>query len=140
MLRYGFLPSDFHPMVLFLGEAEDLRRFAGLMRDFSRQGRDVEMAALPFLQAADPTPVLLTTSGGKPGMRAVPGAARSFVWTLEPWQAALFCDMVGELTQPGCRSGSVFLEAATDEIRVKVSLGEYTDDFLAAEATKGGRS
>ncbi len=37
MLRVGFLPSDFNPMVLVLGEAEDLRLFAGVLRRFARE-------------------------------------------------------------------------------------------------------
>jgi hypothetical protein len=36
MLRVGFLPSDFNPMMLMLGEAEDLRLLAGVLRRFAR--------------------------------------------------------------------------------------------------------
>ena len=32
MLRIGFLPSDFNPMMLMLGEAEDFRALAGALR------------------------------------------------------------------------------------------------------------
>ena len=37
MLRIGFLPSDFNPMVLMLGEADDLRLLAGVLRRFARE-------------------------------------------------------------------------------------------------------
>jgi hypothetical protein len=132
MLRYGFLPSDFHPMMLFLGEAEDLRRFAAVLHDFSRDRRDVALETMAFMHAAEETPVRLTTSGAAPGMRAVRGAARAFVWSLAPAQAALFAEMLNDLARPGARSGSIMLEAVHGEIPVKVSFGEYTDDFLAS--------
>jgi hypothetical protein len=133
MLRYGFLPSDFHPMMLFLGEAEDLRRFAALLRGFSRDKRDIAFETVAFMHAAEATPMLLTTAGGEAGMRAVPGARPAFIWTLEPGQAALFADMLADIARPECRSGSVLLEAAPGEIPVKASFGEYTDDFLLAK-------
>jgi hypothetical protein len=84
MLRYGFLPSDFHPMILFLGEAEDLRRFAALMHGFSQERRDIAFETVAFMHAAQTTRVLLTTAGAEPGMRAVPAVVPSFIWTLEP--------------------------------------------------------
>jgi hypothetical protein len=130
MLRYGFLPSDYHPMLLFLGEAADLRAFAGLMRDFAQAPRDVRFETTAFMHATDKTRVLLTGSGAQAGMRALDLAARSFVWTLEPWQADMFSGEVADLARPGRRSGSAMLEAALGEVPVKVSLGEYTDDFL----------
>lgn len=133
MLRYGFLPSDYHPMLLFLGEAADLRAFAGLMRDFAQAQRDIRFETAAFMHAADKTRVLLTGSGPQPGMRAVDHAARSFVWTLEPWQAEMFAEELAHLARPGRKSGSAMLEAALGEIPVKVSLGEYTDDFLTAK-------
>ena len=36
MMRIGFLPSDFNPMVLMLGEAEDFWALAGVLRGFAR--------------------------------------------------------------------------------------------------------
>jgi hypothetical protein len=132
MLRYGFLPSDFHPLLLLLGEAEDLRAFAGLLRGFAETGRDVRFETTSFMRAHDGTRVLLTRSGSEPGMRPESGAGRSFVWTLESWQAESFAEEVTDLFQPGCRSGSAVLETARGEIPVKISLGEYTDDFLTA--------
>ena len=48
MLRIGFLPSDFNPMVLMLGEAEDLRLLAGVLRQFAREQSDVRLDRLGF--------------------------------------------------------------------------------------------
>ena len=35
MLRYEYMPSDFHPLFLFLGEAADLAALAKLLRRFA---------------------------------------------------------------------------------------------------------
>ena len=51
MLRVGFLPSDFNPMVLMLGEAEDLRLLAGVLRRFARERTDVRLNELGFCAA-----------------------------------------------------------------------------------------
>ena len=51
MLRIGFLPSDFNPMVLMLGEVEDLRLLAGVLRRFAREPADVRLDELGFCTA-----------------------------------------------------------------------------------------
>src|SRR4028119_1990311 len=46
MLRYGYLPSDFNPMLLFLGEPGDLRGLASMLERFAREPSATELAAL----------------------------------------------------------------------------------------------
>ena len=48
MMRIGFLPSDFNPMILMLGEAEDCRALGGVLRGFAREARDVSFRDLAF--------------------------------------------------------------------------------------------
>lgn len=130
-LRLGFLPSDFHPLVLFLGEAEALRSFAQLLRGFAQSAADIALEQAAFCAAYDQTCILLTRSGAASGMRGVPGRRRAFTWAVEPWQAEMFADLVEELAEPGRKSGSAMLECGSiGETPVKVSRGEYTDDFL----------
>jgi hypothetical protein len=62
MLRLGFLPSDFNPMLLMLGETEDLRALGGVLRRFARQGGTVALDELAFC-AAWRTRVMLTDAG-----------------------------------------------------------------------------
>jgi len=101
MLRVGFLPSDFNPMVLMLGEAEDLHRLAATLRQFARHPTDA---------AAEPS---------------------VFLWRLDPAHAQAFADQIDQLAQPSRVAGSEILACSTgEEIPVKVSRGEYTDDFL----------
>ena len=134
MLRFSFLPSDFHPMVLFLGEAPGMKLFAETLRRFARDPSVVDLHECDTLFTADETRIRLTdASAAEPGMHKVSGTARSLTWAIEPWQADMFAEMVEELAEPDCKSGSVMLEVAHGEVKVKVSLGEYTEDFLTAE-------
>ena len=51
MLRVAFLPSDFNPMVLMLGEAEDLRALSFALRRFAREGGELLLDAQTFCAA-----------------------------------------------------------------------------------------
>jgi hypothetical protein len=107
MLRIGFLPSDFNPMVLMLGEAEDRLGFCTAPR----------------------TTLTVTASPGAPGIQAL--AQNDFVWRLDAERAGAFADQISQLAVPTRAAGSEILECTTaEEIPVKVSRGEYTDDFL----------
>jgi hypothetical protein len=128
MLRIGFLPSDFNPMVLMLGEAEDLRLLAGVLRRFARERTDVRLTE-PGFCTAPRTEVTVTASNGAPGIQPV--ADNGFVWRLDAAQAGAFADQIEQLAVASRVAGSEILECTTkEEIPVKVSRGEYTDDFL----------
>jgi len=128
VLRIGFLPSDFNPMVLMLGEAEDLRLLAGTLRRFAREQADVRLDRLGFCTAPRTT-VTVTASPGSPGIH--PMAAGDFLWRLDAERAGAFADRIDQLATPSLAAGSEILACTTqEEIPVKVSRGEYTDDFL----------
>lgn len=123
MLRVGFLPSDFNPMVLMLGEADDLRRLATTLRRFAREPQDVSL---------DASCLCLTASGGPLGIHPADNPG-TFLWRLDTAHAQSFADQIDSLAQPARLAGSEILECtAGEEIPVKVSRGEYTDDFLLA--------
>jgi len=148
MLRYGFLPSDFNPMVLFLGEAEDLRRLSEVLRRFSASPAEIRFDDLDFCAPADGTAIVLKEAAGPGGMRRS-GEGGVFHWTLDAAQAAEFAERVEGLAAPDRPAGAEMLGPdAPDErdgIPVKVSRGEYTDDFLlpaeprARQGTSGGK-
>ena len=128
MLRIGFLPSDFNPMVLMLGEADDLRLLAAVLRRFAHEQTDVPLDRLSFCTGSR-TAVTLTASPGAPGIQPV--ADDRFVWRINAQLAADFADQVEQLAVPSRAAGSEILECTTEEeIPVKVSRGEYTEDFL----------
>lgn len=131
MMRIGFLPSDFNPMILMLGEAEDCRALGGVLRQFARDGRDVALRDLGFCRAAG-VDMVLTAAPGPAGVH--PSGDRRFIWRVPPDLAAQFADRLDDLAEPGRVAGSEALDCDTaDGIAVKVSRGEYTDDFLRAD-------
>jgi hypothetical protein len=135
VLRIGFLPSDFNPMVLMLGEAEDLRLLAGVLRRFGHEQADVRLDELGFCTAVR-TAITLTASPGPVGIQTVPDAVGRLVWRLDAARASAFADQIDQLAVSSRAAGSEILECTTpgdiqgEEIPVKVSRGEYTEDFL----------
>ena len=78
------------------------------------------------------TPVTLAAPPGPLGIHPASGA---FVWRLDAALADAFADQVDQLAAPSRAAGSELLECTTEEeIPVKVSRGEYTDDFLRGDA------
>jgi hypothetical protein len=130
MMRIGFLPSDFNPMILMLGEAEDCRALGGVLRTFAREGADISFTGLNFCQVTGPD-LLLTAAAGAPGVQRCEGHA--FIWRVPPELAAGFADRLDDLAGSARTAGSEALDCGIEDgITVKVSRGEYTDDFLSA--------
>ncbi|GEM_PF-1340401 len=129
MLRIGYLASDYNPMMLMLGEAEDFRALAGVLRHFARTPVDTRLDTLGFCRPYR-TRLTLTASDGPPGIQ--PEGLDEFVWRLDPPRAGGFAGQAENLTGPGVVAGSEMLECGIgEEIPVKLSRGEYTDDFLS---------
>jgi hypothetical protein len=130
MLRMGFMPSDFHPLVLVLGGQDEIGRFAGLLRAWAAAPVDTLVERSEVL-APTGTSILLTTSGERPGLWPIDYAAARLRWTLDPVRAARFAAQVDSLATPGRRAGSEILECDTPgEVKLHVSFGEWEDDVL----------
>jgi hypothetical protein len=127
MLRYEYMPSDFHPLFLFLGEGSDLAALARLLRRFAENPEPIAVAErIPGATSRDA--LLLTPADDEFGMRDLGGR---FAWKLTGWQAERIAERVELLTERDSKSGSEILEIGSEgEIPVKVSRGEFTDDFL----------
>jgi hypothetical protein len=127
MLRYEYMPSDFHPLFLFLGEAPDLAALAKLLRRFAENPMPIAVAErIPGTTSRDA--LVLTPADDAFGMRDLGGR---FAWKLTSWQAERIAERIELLTQRDTKSGSEILELGSEgEIPVKVSRGEFTDDFL----------
>jgi hypothetical protein len=129
MMRIGFLPSDFNPMILMLGEAEDCRALGGVLRRFARDGEDVAFGELAFCQVVGKG-VLLTAAPGPAGVQWCEDHA--LIWRVPAEMATGFADRLDDLAEPTRVAGSEELACGTEDgITVKVSRGEYTDDFLS---------
>ena len=131
MLRYDHLPSDFHPLFLFLGERDELAALAAVLRSFAENPRTLTLADhLPGARSR--AKVKLVAEDGEHGdfgLRA--DDQGNFRWGLNAWQAERIAERIDALTQPDHKSGSDIIELGVDgEIPIKVSRGEFTDDFL----------
>jgi hypothetical protein len=127
MLRFEYMPSDFHPLFLFIGESSDLAALAKLLRRFADAPQETAVAdRIPG--ATSRTDLLLMPADDEFGMRERDG---KFFWKLNGWQATRIAERIELLTPVDNKSGSEMLEVGSEgEIPVKVSRGEFTDDFL----------
>jgi len=130
MLRFDHLPSDFNPMFLFLGEKQDLAALARLLRSFAGAPRQLDLGE-QLSGSLSRTTLRLVPAGSDTedfGMRADQGGFR---WVLNSWQAEKIAERIELLTRAYQKSGSDIIELGVEgEIPVKISLGEFTDDFL----------
>lgn len=136
MLRIGFMPSDFHPLLLVLGNSEDLSFFSKLLDEFSHTGSSIELSSIDNVYAD--IAVSLTEDSGRQGLWKRRDDDRHLDWLLSRSDAAHFSAQVKELLQNDNKSGSVMLEFGyVNETKVKVSLGEYEDTFLVKDDQRG---
>ena len=134
MLRMGYMPSDFHPLLLVLGDADELRRFADVLARFSERGGPLSLTE-NGVHGPDTTVWLRESTGGPEGTLGLwvsCGTTRQLDWILSKALASEFAGEVLELARSGQAAGSVMLECGHGgEIKVKVSMGEWEDHFLA---------
>jgi len=130
MLRFEYMPSDFHPVFLFLGEGPDLAALAKLLRRFGENPQVFKVSErIPGAISRNEL-VLTPAEHGEFGMRDSDGF---FAWKLTDWQAERIAERIELLALKDCESGSEILEIGSEgEIPVKVSRGEFTDDFLVS--------
>src|SRR6267378_5172107 len=131
MLRFDYMQSDFHPLFLFLGESEDLTALAALLRTFAERPRPLNVGEQLKGCRSNVRLTVVPEEGatGNYGLR--PDGPGSFRWGLNAWQALAIAGRIELLTPAHNKSGSEIIELGTDdEIPVKISLGEFTDDFL----------
>ena len=77
MLRFEYMPSDFHPMFLFIGEALDLAALAKLLRRFAEAPQPIAVAErIPG--ATSRNELTLTPADDAFGMRDLGGVAYGF--------------------------------------------------------------
>jgi hypothetical protein len=130
MLRFRYMPSDYHPLILILGSGDDLRKLATLLRSFAKDEAEVRLESLDFC-APGKTKLLLTTRATSQGVRPEADDGEHFLWILDAETADEFAFAIDSITSNGQLSGSEVLECEQPgEIPVKVSHGEYMDEFL----------
>lgn len=133
MLRMGFMPSDFHPVLLVLGQPQHLMKLADALEQFSEQGGSLVLND-EGLFSTDTHVVIeecALDDGTKVGLwQRAPGSTE-LVWRLPKQYAWIFSNEVANLAQGSEVAGSVTLECEVlGEIRVKVSIGEWEEEYL----------
>jgi hypothetical protein len=131
MLRFDHMQSDFNPMFLFLGDSNDLASLSGLLRAFAKAPGELDVGEQLKGSRSRATLKLIPIGGddGDFGMKA--RSEREFHWGLNAWQAERIAERIDLLTPSDCKSGSDIIELGVEgEIPVKISHGEFTDDFL----------
>lgn len=133
MLRMSFMPCDFHPILLVLGDTDDLLNFSRTLRGFSKNGRTTSLNDAGLF-STDSTVTLSEINldmGVKPGLWPSGKATGDLIWRIPKSYAAVFADDVADLANSGDLAGSALLECeVANEIKVKVSVGEWEDHYL----------
>lgn len=132
MLRSSYLPSDFNPMLLLLGNPADL---AVLSLQLKHLALDAKAFRLDELDCSAPSDTLVrvTSVSDEPGARLEAEAGKQLVWCLSAAHARQFAGAIDGLIDAGAKAGSeIFTCGSAGEIPVKVSFGEFTDDYLLA--------
>ncbi|WP_415855238.1 hypothetical protein [Sinomonas sp. G460-2] len=132
MLRFDNMPSDFNPMFLFLGHRDDLLALTKVLRDFEASPAAIDVReAIPDAGGRSHLTIIPGDGMDAPyGLRPAPGE-NHFTWMLNPWQAGQVALRIEALTPQELKSGNDIIELGLEgEIPVKVSRGEFTDNFL----------
>ena len=132
MLRMSYMPSDFHPSLPVLGMPDQLQVLADALERFSEQGGELALNECG-VHSTDTRVVLKEIEledGPKPGLW--PGSEDGLLeWRLPRRYAWIFSNEVANLATSGEPAGSATLECdKLGEIRVKVSIGEWEDNYL----------
>lgn len=126
MLRYGFLPSDFHPQVLILGERSDLEQLGLMLIRFATNCKSFLISNDPAIPDAVSIEVTISQEEAD-----VVVSGRHLQWRITRESAESFGEEILELARGDFPAGSVMLDSTSlHGIPVKVSQGEFTDSFL----------
>lgn len=132
MLRFDHMPSDFHPIFLFLGTKDELAEVAQVLEDFSENPREIDLReAISDTEGQSQLKIVHAEGMEAPyGMRPTDDE-KQYQWVLNAWQAGEIAKRVRALTPPELKSGNDIVEMGLEgEIPVKFSRGEFTDNFL----------
>jgi len=128
-----FMPSDFHPILLVLGDKGELAIFADLLARFSQTGVPISLET-QGVKSTDTSVRLIEQNDHKPGLWQRKAGSAELVWHLPRDVAAQFSREVAKLAMGKSLAGSATLECEVlNEIRITVSLGEFEDEFLIGD-------
>lgn len=136
MLRMGFMPSDFHPLVLILGERMELIAISDALELLSNTGRSLNLNEIGIFSTDTEVVISEFTDIDNecPGLIRISESPNKFTWFLTREKALDFALDIKNLVEKDNSAGSVTLECELlDEIVVKISFGEWEDSYLTNE-------
>lgn len=135
MLRCHDLPSDFHPLLLIVGERTDIPTLVTVCSRFAENGISVTLSELSCVAySTGPITISQCAEHERPGVVRATEAGAGLIWRMDKPTAQRYADELEALLGADLLSGSCFLELGyIDEIRVKVTFGEFDDSWLTGE-------
>lgn len=132
MLRFHYMPSDFHPLLLIVGERSDISVLGDLFSSFSQSRHETRVDSLPsFGYQSIGITIVPVDSNDSRGVILSPEGGESMIWELSSDKALEYAEEIAEIVDGKSKSGSCFLEIGyVGEIRAKVVFGEFDDSYL----------
>lgn len=130
MLRVYFLPCDFYPKILMVGDKKDVYHLLDLLGAFLDDSVSIDIKNQPNILFKDFNLMLHFQKENE--LEGVFQADENqFNWIMSRDTALHFYQDIGELLQQPEQSGSLFLEVLRlDEIKIKISMNEFDDSYL----------
>ncbi|QLM09559.1 hypothetical protein HVV52_18225 [Escherichia fergusonii] len=141
MMRCHYLPSDFHPLLLIVCEREELTLLSALLTTFAKDEISLAINEQSFVEyCSSPLIIEKVAIGDGVGITKPDYSTQPLHWKLEKHIAAEYSATLEELAGQGTLSGSCFLEIGyIDEVRVKVTFGEFDDSWLLTRSNNEHR-
>lgn len=134
MLRMSYMPSDFHPVLLVLGQKPELMTLANAFEAFSEQGGTLNLNDAGVFSTDTRVRLEEWTEGstGKVGLWPRSKGQSDLVWRLPRRYAWIFGNEVANLSSSADVAGNAMLECdMLGEIRAQVSIGEWEEGYLS---------
>jgi hypothetical protein len=132
MLRFHYMPSDFHPLLLIVGERSDVSQLQDFFAELASNPRDVDVDELSCATSVTHhvTIKFVDTPRGR-GLALHGNNQRRLDWEIDSETAVVFAEELTDCLESGTKSGSCFLEIGyVGETRAKVMFGEFDDSYL----------
>lgn len=132
MLRFHYMPSDFHPLLLIVGERSDISQLQEFFYELSLNPHDVSIDELPFVSSTTfKVTVKFIDDKTSKGLILHRIPEKHLDWEIDKETATVFAEELRESIESDNKSGSCFLEIGyVGEIRAKVMFGEFDDSYL----------
>jgi hypothetical protein len=129
VLRFVYLPDAYEPTVVLWGPATAILILGSLLKELTASPRPIRLSKIDFCLPVDNTEMVIWLGARALGMRPPEGKKRILRWELDPARAEHFARLLDVVAGTGSPCHHYLECDAKGELTVKVSIGEYGDDF-----------